>query len=704
MVFLIFPSGIHPGRFAVGTPLPTRPTGIILPTMCKRRFWRGLLLLLGLCYGPHSELNGQSPAPQTINSWTNPTSGSWEELHWSLGVLPAVGQSIAITNAGWKAVAIGPGTAQNFPQSLRPTAITLAAPIDSSNLLLLNYAGFETPLSVQELIINSNAGLTALGSALQVTGSPFSVGGIFSQGAAAVVGATNLNIGDVGSGAYELTNGTLLVSGTETIGGNYSGQFYQFGGTNFAGTVELPQGGEYNLYDGALNTTGIYYRSPNGVAGRFVQRGGTVKPDRLYVTQGTYTLAGGNLGAAAIQLPGVVSGFDVAGLGNFEQSGGTNSSGSITIGNYRPPFANASAFGTYALSNGVLIATDISIGPYGSFVQQGGTQSLIGLAMSGADVYFGAPGYASFSLSGGILSAGGISMSVASFTQSGGTNQISGFLSLGTSGYFGSSYRLDSGTLAASNTTVTCSIYSGSGFAQNGGMHTVSNQLTISQNFSTGNVVAQSIGYSLSGGTLFSPNIRVENGATFHHLGGTLINTTSVILANGRWEANANDQSVGVLGLQTTNGNLSILQLPLSNAVVRFANSSSATWESGARLIITHWSGSPAGGGHHQVYFGTDSDGLSAGQQAQIFFQNPAGVDGLYPAMLLQTGEIVPSQLLLAQRATGGLALSWAGGVVLQSATNVFGPFEDVPELTSPCMIQFNDPQRFLRLKIQLSP
>src|SRR5262249_3371755 len=159
-------------------------------------------------------------------------------------------------------------------------------------------------------------------------------------------------------------------------------------------------------------------------------------------------------------------------------------------------------------------------------------------------------------------------------------------LSLGTSGYFGSSYRLDNGTLTASNTIVTCSIYSGSGFSQNGGTHTVSNPLTVSQNFGTGNGVPQSIGYSLNGGTLLSPKIRVENGATFHHLGGVLINARSVTLANGKWEANATDQSLGVLALQTTNGNISTLQLPLSTTVLRFANSSSAAWDSQARLII----------------------------------------------------------------------------------------------------------------------
>ena len=44
---------------------------------------------------------------QTINAWTNPTSAPWQYgTNWSLGVSPAAGQSIYITNQGWKAVGI----------------------------------------------------------------------------------------------------------------------------------------------------------------------------------------------------------------------------------------------------------------------------------------------------------------------------------------------------------------------------------------------------------------------------------------------------------------------------------------------------------------------------------------------------------------------------------------------------------------------
>src|SRR5678810_396345 len=114
------------------------------------------------------------------NSWTNSTSASWEEMHWSLGQLPAPGQGIFIENPGWKAVAISPSTVQNFSQTLRPSSVTISAPDNSFNVLLLNYSGFQTPLSVKQLRIYRNGALVALSSALQVDnilGGAFSIGG-----------------------------------------------------------------------------------------------------------------------------------------------------------------------------------------------------------------------------------------------------------------------------------------------------------------------------------------------------------------------------------------------------------------------------------------------------------------------------------------------------------------------------------------------
>ena len=68
-----------------------------------------------------------SPAQQ-VNSWTKPTSGYWEELYWSLGVRPAFDHSIMFTNEGWKALAIGASTAQNFPSTMQIARLTVLSP------------------------------------------------------------------------------------------------------------------------------------------------------------------------------------------------------------------------------------------------------------------------------------------------------------------------------------------------------------------------------------------------------------------------------------------------------------------------------------------------------------------------------------------------------------------------------------------------
>jgi len=642
------------------------------------------------------EGRGQSPLPGTINAWTNPTSGFWEDMRWSLGGLPSSGESIVISNKGWKAVGITPATARNFPGTLQPQSVDVESPPNSRNLLLLNYSGFRTPLSVQQLTVGTNARVLALASALQVS-SVLSVGGTFDQAEFSMVSAGTLQLGDVGPGSYNLTNGTLLVTDSGKIGGMFPGYFNQFGGTNFAHTIQLFSG-EYDLYDGTLATSDIVYRTGYGAIG-FNQYGGVVKPDSLHATSGGYVLAGGNFACPQVLLPGVTSNRDVANSAGFLQTGGTNQSGWIDIGNYRPPFANASAFGNYTLSNGVLITSTVSIGPYGSFAQWGGSHTSTGISLGGDTVYFGAPGYASYALSGGNLSVGNLALSLAYFSQGGGTNRVAGELRLGSPGLYGSSYNLGAGLLVTSNTTVTTSSYSGSGFTQTGGTHFVSNLLTVSEGVPADPNSLVSRGYMLSGGSLVAPKIRVEAGATFFHFGGGLVNTDSLTLAYGTWQASTNDQQFGRLALGISQGKTSTVALPASPVVLSFLDSRSTSWSNGAMLVITGWRGSPAGGGRHQVYFGQDGGGLNPAQQAQVFFQAPAGSPGLYPAALLPTGEVVPGNFLLARHTEGGLEFSWAPGAVLQTSVNVLGPYQDIGGVFGSYSVHSDEPQRFFRLR-----
>jgi hypothetical protein len=82
------------------------------------KIFRGLVFVLFCTCSPVF-------ADTLINAWTNPSSGNWEDLKWSLGIRPGSGQSIMLTNQGWKAIAIGPNTVQNFSETLNVSSVIL---------------------------------------------------------------------------------------------------------------------------------------------------------------------------------------------------------------------------------------------------------------------------------------------------------------------------------------------------------------------------------------------------------------------------------------------------------------------------------------------------------------------------------------------------------------------------------------------------
>src|SRR6185503_3127369 len=108
-----------------------------------------------------------SPVSGQTNNWMKPTSGYWDEQFWSSGILPGASQSIAFTNRGYKALAIGGAMALALPETLVVSNFLVSAPNGSSNLFLLNYVGLNRPFQVRDtLTVGRNGGLLSLGSAL----------------------------------------------------------------------------------------------------------------------------------------------------------------------------------------------------------------------------------------------------------------------------------------------------------------------------------------------------------------------------------------------------------------------------------------------------------------------------------------------------------------------------------------------------------
>ncbi|MCS7063107.1 MAG: autotransporter-associated beta strand repeat-containing protein [Methylacidiphilales bacterium] len=127
-----------------------------------------------------------------------------------------------------------------------------------------------------------------------------------------------------------------------------------------------------------------------------------------------------------------------------------------------------------------------------------------------------------------------------------------------------------------------------------------------------------------------TPGVNAINGNLLVQSSGTLLlsqsdqinNTSNLTLAGGTFSTQGFSETLGVLTLSAS----STLDLGSGNSILQFANSSSAFWNSSAQLQILNWSGSTNGGGTDQIYFGTNSSGLTPTKLAQIVFVNPQGL------------------------------------------------------------------------------
>jgi hypothetical protein len=360
---------------------------------------------------------------------------------------------------------------------------------------------------------NAAASSSYLLSAGSLAGSEYlgyAGAGTFVQTGGANSGGLSIgyNVGAVGT--YLLDGGSLTSFAMQYVGYNGSGTVVQSGGTNVIQTRISTLNSSYNdgyLYLG-YNTgaSGTYYLSGGTLnpaappyttftmlgfeeigysgIGTFIQSGGinqisTVTPgDASQVlgvlqigynsgSRGTYVLSGGTLSTVNVngnKSPSNLAGAEYvgySGAGSFIQTGGTNAcsgtAGILFVG------YNTGSSGSYTLSGGELStyssnSTGSEIIGYdgtGSFVQTGGSNSCTG---SDGNLFVGyslgpgvQPGSASYSLSGGTLSAnseyvgrGSVNPVLGTFTQAGGVNTASNLSVEGV-------YSITGGTLAVAN-------------------------------------------------------------------------------------------------------------------------------------------------------------------------------------------------------------------------------------------------------------
>lgn len=572
-----------------------------------------------------------------INAWIKPTSGAWEEPQWTLETLPGPGQTVAITNAGWKAVAIGSTTVSEHASTLTIEGLQLNAPPDSMNVLLLNYSGTEVPLRVEgDVEVGLNGRIDSLYSGLSVGGDLHVWNGEIDQdwGATLLGGLLDLD------GAYYLTNG-LLQATRLVVASTNSADFVQYGGQAEVGTVLVGVSGappvlidgNYFLYGGTLASTNLQVGGGTTFA-KFRQEGGTNQTGLLQVpvqsAPSRYELTGGLLQTTE---------SDVFGSANnsveFDQTGGMHV---IPGGTLRIEGGEHGGFlfypGFYNLNGGDLSAELILIGGYAIYTQTNGTATATRLALGGGS------GFARMQsvLAGGVLSVG----------------------------------RVDFGPL-------------GVDLLQTGG------ELNVGTVFAYGGVGPRGpeyATYTLLGGMLNAPDIELN--------ANIIVSGTPARIANSGY-FKLGGSAGGTLTLSNAVEHLGTLILERDSALVLgggsaklfFADSSAEPWNSAAQLYIRNWNGAVTGGGADRVVFGNGAGGLSINQLQQLRFVDAAGFPGTNFATILPTGEVVPTipPYLFASRQGNSLSLSWTGNFVLQTSTSVQGPYVAVPGAISPFVV-----------------
>jgi len=583
------------------------------------------------------------------------------------------------------------------------------APADSFNQLLLNYAGTNVPLIVNGyLTLGANASLVSYYSALNATDLLLLSPALFAQ--------SSVLKSDAIDDYANLTLSNSFASAREFYLGQNSA-VAQVGGISQFDTIDMQVNSQLSLTDGGLQAN--YVLVNNQPYGEFISGTSTVVlaggsmvinsivlGDPVYGIMGDFLLQDGNL---------VCSNYEFWN-GNFQQSGGTNTIGALSLPAGVTYYSQSHYQASYTLSAGTLVTGNVLLGQWflpeedffsiypGYLVQSGGIHTNVTVVVEGF-LNHPYPGSSQFpdsagsvSLSGGLLVSSNETV-LGAFTQTGGTNQVQ-LLSI----YYGGSYSLATGVLAAAQTLIVGyqrnedSCAPATIFVQQSGMHSVVNSLTIDE-FAT---------YELDAGTLAAQDILVDPTSQLFCKSGSVSNWGTFTLEGGSFVPGTQSHSLGRLQLwAATNvficGNTGTVTLDLSGpsgTALRFCDSRDAVW-SAPGLQLLGWQPWGGGGRSHHVFFGTNSQGLTPAQLSKLAFVNPSGwPPGNYPAQILVTGEVVPAvpPPLIIARSSNALVLSWAGDYQLLTATNVSGPYSAVPGAVSPVTNPFTAPQKYFRL------
>ncbi len=635
-------------------------------------------------------LSATAASHADTNEWLKTASGNWEEPYWSQERLPTSQDVVLFDNPGFKSLAIAQSTVTSAPQSLSIQSLTINAPLNSSNLLLLNWAGLSVPLSVSSnLVIGTNGSLVSHSSA--VVASNFYIGATAQLLDHSTASFTNIFIGADADAELDLTNSvfaanSLQLGALETSGG---GVVNQSGGTNEIGTLAIYPGSSYMLADGGILTgNALEMHSALFDDTHFAQTGGNVHFDSVGnagsnpESLARLSLSGGSFQTTTLSLDD----------GSFLQTGGTNLVEQLQLS------PNEFTSGSYTLSDGLLISSNLTEGmgagnepPSATFTQTGGVHTNANLTLAGTVRSGFALALGQYFLNGGLLVSGTEAINMGSLSQSAGTNWVG---NLSVSG--GGSYQFSGGEIVSSNVSLSTPEVE-TIFNQTGGDHRILELLSLDR----------LVTYALSAGTLEVSNIEVNPGGQFLVQEGTLTNSGLCTINGGLVSVGTPELQLGQLCVTGSNTlfptrptNSTIVFLP-GAVTIRFRDSHEISWAPPG-LFIQNWN---ATNGPDHIYVGNNAEGLTAAQLSLVTFSNPSGLPpGNYPAMILRTGELVPfsgEPTLDFTTQPGKLVLSWSGSYQLYTSTNVNGPYISVHTESDHYTNTFLDPQRFFRLETE---
>ena len=336
-----------------------------------------------------------------------------------------------------------------------------------------------------------------------------------------------LDMGNFGSAAYSLSNGTLNTYSV-VVGDFFASTFTQSGGNHTASaamTIGNSANGTYNLCNGSLTVPVETIGADSAETGTFTQTGGTHTVTSALTlggntgSAGVYNITSGSLTIGTATTSGTLIVGDGGGA-SFAQTGGN-----VTVLGTNGYLGIASLFnvgggpGEYSITNGSLTAATVELGSSGAafaiFAETGGTVTISNfrIATSSGEtssVFLDSSSAPSF------LNVGnetvGFSGTVT-FTQNSGTHAVSGNLTLAAGPGSSVQFNFNGGSLSAHALVV--GILGNANFTQSGGNATIgSGGLIINSPGNTSLTAA----YSLQGGSLSTPN---TPGSLLINIGGS---------------------------------------------------------------------------------------------------------------------------------------------------------------------------------------